>query len=172
MTIVLVDTSVFCNILAVPGRSQAREEVIDKLQILIEDGVTLFLSMATILETGNHIAHINDGRRRRTTAERFVRQVRQALDGKAPWMIPHPLLDPAALQGYLNEFPDSAMRGLGLGDLSIVKEFERQCNLTRRARRVFIWSLDHHLSAYDFTPGHTKVSQSVRQIIDKAYQTG
>jgi hypothetical protein len=152
LTIALVDTSIFCNILAVPGRAQRRDEVLDKLEVYIESGVTLFLPVATILETGNHIAHISNGAHRYATAKRFVEQVRQALDGTAPWMIPEPLLDPAVLQGYLDEFPDAAMREMGLGDLSIVHEYERLCDLVRRSRRVFIWSLDQHLSAYDFEP--------------------
>jgi hypothetical protein len=35
-----------------------------------------------------------------------------------------------------------------MGDLSMIKEWERQCEL-HRARRVFIWSLDGHLAGYD-----------------------
>ncbi len=46
----MVDTSIFCNILAVPGRSQVRDDVFDELRIYIEDGVALFLPMATILD--------------------------------------------------------------------------------------------------------------------------
>jgi hypothetical protein len=72
-------------------------------------------------------------------------------DSAAPWTISRPLLDPDELGRYLSEFPDHAMRGLTLGDLSIIKEFERQCEL-HHARRVFIWSLDQHLGAYDRPP--------------------
>lgn len=151
MSIVLVDTSVFCEIVPVPGRSQLRDEILGQLEEHIQNEVTLLLPIATILETGNHIAHINDGRQRRVTAEKFVQLVQQALgniEGPAPWTVPQPLLSPEDLQRYLNEFPDHAMREIGLGDLSIIKEYERQCQL-HQLRRVFIWSLDDHLSAYD-----------------------
>lgn len=151
MSIGLVDTSVFCEIVPVPGRSQHREEILGRMEDHIQNKVTLLLPIATILETGNHIAHLTDGRVRRATAERFVQLVQQALgnvEGPAPWTVPQPLLAPDDLQRYLNEFPDHAMREISLGDLSIIKEYERQCRL-HQARRVFIWSLDDHLSAYD-----------------------
>jgi len=152
VTIALVDTSVYCNILDIPGFAQNRDDVVARLRLYIAEPATLFLPIATIIETGNHIAHIRDGRLRRSSARRFAVQVCQALDGIAPWTVPQPLLDPTNLRGYLDEFPDSAMRGLGLADLSIIKEFERQCELTHDTRRVFIWSLDDHLRAYDFRP--------------------
>ena len=156
MSIGLVDTSVFCEIVPVPGRSQHRAAILEALEDYIQAKVTLLLPIATILETGNHIAHISDGRRRRATAERFVELVQQALgnvDGPAPWTVPQPLLTPEDLQRYLNELPDHAMREVGLGDLSIIKEYERQCQL-HQMRRVFIWSLDRHLSAYDRPVDH------------------
>jgi hypothetical protein len=150
MSIGLVDTSIFCEVVPVPGRTQQREEVLDVLEDHIRNGVTLLLPIATILETGNHIAHISDGSQRRATAQRFVELVQQALgnvEGPAPWTVPEPLLTPEDMQRYLNEFPDCAMQGIGLGDLSIIEEYKRQCQL-HQARQVFIWSLDGHLSAY------------------------
>jgi hypothetical protein len=87
-------------------------------------------------------------------AERFVALVQPALGnvaGHAPRTVQDPLLDPEDLQRYLDEFPGCAMQGLGLGDLSILKEFERQCAL-HQARRIFIWSLDADLAAYDRVP--------------------
>jgi hypothetical protein len=158
VSIALVDTSIFCNILDIPGRNQHRASVLAQLRVHIENRVTLLLPMATILETGNHIAHIRGGRLRRATAQRFVAQVQQALSGAAPWTVPLPLLDPDALHTYLGEFPDLAMRGLGLGDLSIIKEFERQCQL-HPSRRVFVWSLDKHLKGYDRGPAAWAVRQ-------------
>ncbi len=146
--IALVDTSIFCNVLNIPRRNQDCENIRAQLRAYIEDQVTLLLPMATIVETGNHVAQIKDGRLRRKKAEQFVQHIKDALDNTAPWAIPQPLLDPDALREYLDEFPDSAMRGVGLGDLSIIKEYERQCQL-HPARRVFVWSLDKHLQSCD-----------------------
>lgn len=151
MSIGLVDTSVFCEVVPVPGRSQHREAILGELELHVQHRVTLLVPVATILETGNHVAHIPAGTLRRDTATRFVRLVQGALgnlEGPAPWTVPQPLLAPEDLNSYLDRFPDYAMQGIGLGDLSIIAEYERQCQL-HQARRVFIWSLDHHLSAYD-----------------------
>ena len=152
MSIGIVDTSIFCEILQVPRKCQQPDFVLLELRHHIEQGVTLLLPMATILETGNHIAQNGDGNVRRITADRFVKQVRTAIDGKAAWTITRPLFNPEDLNQYLDEFPDHAMRGTGLGDLSIIKEFEYVCKLHPH-RNIFIWSLDHHLREY-IQPGN------------------
>lgn len=40
------------------------------------------------------------------------------------------------------------MREIGLGDLSIIREFEHQSR-RHQGRRVLIWSYDEHLRGYD-----------------------
>jgi hypothetical protein len=57
---------------------------------------------------------------------------------------------------YLDAFPDNAMREITLADLSIIKGFEKQCRL-HRMRRVFIWSYDDVLDAYDRRERHGEV---------------
>lgn len=54
--IVLVDTSILLNILGVPHMSDQRVEVKEQLEDYIRRGDHLFLPIATVLETGNHIA--------------------------------------------------------------------------------------------------------------------
>lgn len=147
MTICIVDTSVFCNILDVPRRNQAREQAFEELHGFLEAGHTLLLPLAAVYETGNHIAHIGGGRRRREAAVRFVDEVRKAINGSSPWT-PTPIPDQQATLGWLDEFPDMAMREISLADLSIIKEFEKQCEL-HRMRRVFIWSYDEDLSGHN-----------------------
>lgn len=150
MTICLVDTSIFCNVIEVPGRCQHTAEIIDGLKQRIEDEFSLLLPLAAIVETGNHIAHVTDGRRRRDAAGRFVRQVSLAFRGEAPWVVT-PIPDAMDWLDWLEGFPDHAMRGIGMGDLTIIREYERQCRLNP-ARRVLIWSLDGDLSGYDREP--------------------
>ncbi len=147
MSICLIDTSVFCNGVDVPGRNQQRGEVFTRLERLIREGTFLLLPVVVILETGNHVGQVPDGRLRRVTAERFAEQVSAALDGIAPWK-PTPFVEADPLRLRLEEFPDHAGRGSGPGDLAIIKEWERQRRL-HPSRRVFIWSFDMHLSSYD-----------------------
>lgn len=148
--VILVDTSVFLNVLDVPGFNQDRSDVLTTLQAYLETKANLLLLMAAVFEAGNHIAQLPDGRNRRSAAERFVYQLTRALDGDAPW-VPTPLPNRDQLRAWLPIFPDSATRGEGLGDLSIIKEWTAAC--TRHPdRRVRIWSLDKHLTGYDRQP--------------------
>ena len=145
-SICIVDTSVFCNLLRVPNRSQDYERARRELKQHIQDGDTLLLPMAAIYEAGNHIAQNGDGRQRREAAKRFASQVLQALEGSNPFS-PTQIHEADEVRQWLDAFPDQAMRGLGLGDLSIINVYEQQCALNR-ARRVLIWSYDEHLRAY------------------------
>lgn len=147
MSICLIDTSVFCNIVDVPGRNQQRREVLARLKTMAKDRTVLLLPLVAIMETGNHIGQLADGGRRHQVAERFVEQVEAALDGKAPWK-PTPFVEAVELRTWLKEFPEHASRGAGLGDLSVIKEWDRQRQLNPQ-RRVFIWAFDGHLSSYD-----------------------
>lgn len=145
--IAIVDTSIVVNVLNLPNMNQDRDVVLARFQQEIEAGTNLLLPMAAIVETGNHIAHIVDGRVRRERAEKFVEQVRDALNGSAPWT-PLPFPDKAIVQTWLAGFPEMAMREIGMGDQSIIELWKVQCALFPN-RRVFIWSIDAHLSGYD-----------------------
>ena len=70
----LIDTTIFAEILNIPGMTSRRDEIFESLQQKIDANESLFLPMATILETGNHIAQNGDGVQRRKCAERFVEQ--------------------------------------------------------------------------------------------------
>lgn len=143
----LVDTTVFVEILNVPNMASNTQATLQELTTKIAETQFLFLPMATIIETGNHIGQNGDGRARRQCAERFVRQVSLAIDGESPFTAMN-FLEASDMRRWLAEFPDWAMQGQGLGDLSIVHDWQRLCEL-HQARRVYIWSLDHHLSGFD-----------------------
>lgn len=73
--IVLLDTSVYLNVLDVDGFNQDRSTVLDGFERRIRTGDNFLLPMATIWETGNHIAHLLDGGRRRRFALALVQDV-------------------------------------------------------------------------------------------------
>lgn len=150
MSICIVDTSVFCNILEVPNLCQDRDRVFNRLEGLIEDGATLLLPLATIYETGNHIAQNGDGRERRNAAERFAEQVNLALQGENPFT-PTDINEEDELRQWLAQFPDYAGHEVGFGDMSIIEAFRDQCD-RHPSRRVFIWAIDSDLSGYDRGP--------------------
>ena len=146
----IVDTTVLCNLLGVPHRNQQEARARDELARALEDGDRLLLPIAAIYETGNHIAHSGTGGERRAAALRFVDMVRQAIEGSLPFT-PTPTQAHDAFVRWLDLFPDRAMEGIGLGDLSIIQVWEEQCALNM-GRRVVIWSYDHHLAGYDRPP--------------------
>lgn len=145
--ICLIDTSIFVEILNVPSKASQHEVIVEQLGQKITNREELFLPMATIIETGNHIGQNGDGTLRRLCAERFVEQVNQALEGSSPFK-PISFLKPDELKQWLGEFTDHAMRGSGLGDLSIIHDWQRLC-AQNPSRRVYIWSLDAHLAGHD-----------------------
>ena len=148
--IVIVDTSVLLNVLDVPAFNQDRTEVFAQFKELLDSSANFLLPMATIFETGDHIADLRDGRQRRRYAEVFRDRIREALEGKAPW-VPIQFPDSAQLAGWLVDFPDSAMTGQDMSDFSIVKAWEIEC-ARHPTRRIRIWSLDQHLQGYDREP--------------------
>ena len=145
--IVIVDSSVLLNIIDVPGRNQRRVEVLDRLAALIDSEDHLFIPMAAIVEVGNHIAQVANGAHRRAAAQRFVKEVRSALADEAPWK---PINFPSneEVLRWLDAFPDSATKGVGMGDLSIRQEWESCCHRYAMSR-VWVWTLDRDLAGLD-----------------------
>ena len=156
MSVGLIDTSIFCELLGVPGKSGQVGEIRAALRTKIGAGEVLLLPMTTIIETGNLIGQCStDGGMRRSHAIKFVELVKKAIDGEAPF-VPTQFPDSTDIRRWLDEFPAWTMRtvrgkGSGFGDLTIKEEWERQC-LLNQARRVYIWSLDDQLTPYDRSP--------------------
>jgi hypothetical protein len=151
----LIDTSIFLNILDVPSRNQDRDAVVRSFSEYVELGITFILPMASILETGNHIAQNGDGGTRRKVASRFCEAVKGALNGEAPWGISD-FPDKNEILTWIGDFPDQAGRnkssnktteGTSFGDLSIIKEYEKCCRKFSMCE-VFVWSLDADLKQF------------------------
>ena len=87
MNVRFIDTSVMLNLLEVPGRSVDSQMIKKEFRQTIENKEILILPVATIIETGNHIAHINNGNCRRTIAATFGNFLRKTAEGEAPWQL-------------------------------------------------------------------------------------
>lgn len=157
-SICLIDTSIFLNLLDVPNRNESKEKVLKDFETFATAGCIFLLPMATILETGNHIAQNGDGNTRRTTAQRFVEAVKAAFSGEAPWS-PVDFPTTKEILTWLDTFPDKAgsnkapdkPEGTSFGDLSIIQEFYKACNRFSMSE-IFIWSLDTDLQTYHHNP--------------------
>ena len=66
LMICVVDTSVLCELLRVPGRMGASREVETHLESKVENRETLVLPLVVLFETGNHIGNVKDGTGRRS----------------------------------------------------------------------------------------------------------
>lgn len=124
-------------------------EVEEELVRIIGRGETLILPIASIIETGNHIAHISDGTLRRAIAGNFADYLRDTADNKAPWSLIHLEWTPDDLRKFADMFPDQAMRQVGFGDMSIIDAYEDYIKRTPGVS-VRIWSTDAHLVAYRY----------------------
>jgi hypothetical protein len=153
-SICFIDTCVFLNLLNVPNRNQDHEKVSQDFNTYEKLKFTLLLPMATIIETGNHIAQNGDGNIRRQTAQRFVDEVKAAFQGISPWT-PNQFPQTDEILLWIDQFPDLAGRnktakkpeGISFGDLSIIQEFNKTCTRFPMTE-VFIWSLDSDLKMY------------------------
>lgn len=154
----LVDTSILCEILMVPNLHSQAQAVRMQVQEHDRAGSTLMLPMATLLETGNHIAQNGDGSQRRQVATKFVQLVDAVLTDRGRPFALASFPDDKVLRAWLDVFPgyaqssDKRGKGIGLADVSILDEWHR-LRLLHPRNRVRIWSLDHHLSAHDHSPG-------------------
>lgn len=158
-SIIILDTSIFLKLLKVPVDSRDTQGVLDELEEHINRGASLLLPIAAIIETGNRIARLDNGNQRRHYAGIFIEQVSMALAGDAPWQ-PTAMPDTESLVAWLADFPDQAMRGISIADLTLIKEWEAACERHPRDH-VRIWSLDQHLTGYDRRPAfHLRSSQS------------
>lgn len=154
-SICIIDTSVFLNLLNVPGRNQHNEDVRNSYAEYVDLDTTFILPMATIIETGNHIAQNGDGGTRREVAQRFCHVVKAAFDGNAPYK-PSDFPNSSDVLTWIDRFPDMAGmnkspqktgEGTSFGDLSIIEEFNK-CVARFSMSEIFIWSLDSDLSDY------------------------
>lgn len=149
-----VDTSVLLELLEVPGKAQQPAEVRDRLAHLVKGGVQLVLPIATIIETGNHVAQIAEGSARRRCAERFVKLLRATAEGVLPWVLHSVAWDEGMLTklcygtAETGAFVDLAGAGiLGTGDLAILAERELYQQRTSGVE-VGVWTRDARLAAY------------------------
>lgn len=150
MHVSIIDTSILCNILNIPARNQDHETVRKELEQLSKDkNQLLILPLASIIETGNHIAHISDGNIRRDRAALLGELIKKTILNQAPWHFYGNELDQQDLLKLADEWVEHATAGISLGDLSIIQVFFKVKENTLGIGSIRIWSLDKHLSNYN-----------------------
>lgn len=148
-----IDTSVLVEVLKVPGKHQRYEEITAELRERLKSSESMILPTAAIIETGNHIAKLDDGGLRRNLAEGLTRLLEATVTESAPWTLNGARWDGDLLTAICGgargcpALPEMAAQKIGVGDVSILAEAEAY---ERRVANVAvsIWTLDAGLAAY------------------------
>lgn len=126
--VLILDTSVLCCWLQVPGKDEAGpindRWTHDRINTLLEEertkDSTFVLPIATLIETGNHIAQAPSQRFER--ANSLATCLRAAADAQSPWAAfidQTPLWQSDNLRLLAETWPHLAMGGISIGDHTI-----------------------------------------------------
>lgn len=160
--VVLLDTSILCVWLKVTdhedcgpdGDKWDYERVNARIEEEIQNHSTFVLPLATIIETGNHIAHSRGDRFPMASALREI--VIKSADEESPWAAfseQELLWKGDGLKSLLDRWQKTAITGQSMGDASIVDV----ANLYyKMGMDVEILTGDNGLKAYQPTTQQTK----------------
>jgi hypothetical protein len=153
--VLIFDTSLLCCWLRVPGKEEAGPEndrwdharIEQLLNEERQEGSIFVLPMATLIETGNHIAQAPDHRYER--AKSLAEHLRDAADASTPWAAfteQSPLWESKNLRVLADNWPTLAAGGTSIGDATIkdVAEYYANAGCT-----VQILTGDQGLKAYE-----------------------
>jgi hypothetical protein len=153
--VLILDTSLLCVWLAVPSKetcghgadiwTTARVDALIRSEI--EQGATLVLPLASIIETGNHIAQAS--KLRHEKAKDLADLIAQTADARSPWAAfssQVELWEPKALKQLANDWVSLATQQISLGDAAIkgVAEYYARLNIP-----VQILTADQGLKAFE-----------------------
>lgn len=126
--VMILDTLILCIWLKVPGKETCGSaascidfaKVDEEIQSAVAMNYTLVLPLATIIETGNHIAQAPQWRHERATD--FAGLMEKAANESTPWAAfsdQQTLWSPDGLKNLAAKWPDLAAKKLSIGDATI-----------------------------------------------------
>ena len=144
--LLLIDTSIMQEILNFPKSTTSIKERFNSM--LFSNDYILFLPLATIFETGNHISQLKReyNNARFEIAQDFISKVQMALDGTTPFRALE--WEAKEIGDWINSFPEEASKGKSFGDCSIIAQFKKLCQDSPTQLPIKIWSKDSHLQNY------------------------
>jgi hypothetical protein len=153
--ILILDTNIMCCWLKVPGKDTAGTAEdrwdYDRINSIITEeidkGNILVLPLATLVETGNHVA--NSSSNRYNIAKSFAEYIFNAAQGNSPWAIftdQTILWNKEKLIELSKTWPDLAISGLSLADATIKDVAE---SYAAAGFHVEILTADAGLKAYE-----------------------
>ncbi|MBN1929819.1 MAG: hypothetical protein JW764_09800 [Chlorobiaceae bacterium] len=156
--VLILDTSILCVWLEVPGKESCgsdgdrwdKSRVDEKIRKEEQAKTTFLLPIASIIETGNHIAQASHSRRE--CAQSLSDVIVLSAQEQSPWAAfsEHTALwSPEKLEQLAKDWPEMANRRMSMGDMTIrnVAELYAQMNYD-----VEILTADHELKAHEPIP--------------------
>lgn len=127
MNVRFMDTSIVMNLLEIPNMCAEAKQIKADFKIAVEEKETLILPMSTIQE--------------------FLQKTARE---EAPWTLYGVELTSEDLLILADEFPEKALcMQMGIGDMSIIRFYEKYKETMPAVGHVMIWSTDKHLSGYE-----------------------
>ena len=153
--VLILDTSVMCTWLQVPGKETCGKDgnilthdiVERKIETGKSYGTTFILPIASIIETGNHIAHSSGDRHK--IGEEFSNLICDTADNNSPWAAfteQSVLWQPEKLKALAERWKETVVSGQSLGDASIVEVADYYAKM---GFNVEIFTGDEGLKAYE-----------------------
>jgi hypothetical protein len=151
--VTFIDTSVLCELLGVPGKSNpvTGAEVTAEMERRWEAGERFVIPVTSIIETGNHIAQCNGDRF--AVAGRLVRFLRSALDRRGPWLVLQTRLGDDFITALCNgdgtgqSLETLAAQKVGAGDIALLVERD-QLLASSAYTSAKVWTFDAGLAAH------------------------
>jgi len=154
-SVLILDTSILCVWLKIPGFESCGPDtqrwdfnrIDSEISTAVQMHFTLVLPLATIIETGNHIAHAPKVRRERATD--LAELIRKCADQTSPWAAfteQAELWSSDHLRKLAATWPDLAATGLAIGDATIKDIAEYYSAM---AFEVRLLTGDAQLAAYE-----------------------
>ena len=155
--VLILDTSILCVWLDVPGMETCgsdsdrwdRDRVDQKISEEIAAKTTFVLPMATLIETGNHIAQASHSRWERANAlAEIIRKSAQDLEPWAAFSRQSDLWSSEGLEKLADSWPTLASQCISIGDATIKDVAEYYAKLTKVVE-VEILTGDEGLKSYE-----------------------
>lgn len=164
--ILILDTSILCVYLKIPYMDDCGPDnnkwdykrVSEKIKNEISKKSLLVLPLASLIETGNHIAQVNGERYELAVALSDI--IKKVANDEEPWAaftFQRKLWDEENLIKLANNWPPLAAGGLSIGDATIKDVAEYY---TEAGYQVEIFTGDEGLKAYE--PQHTNTPRRRR----------
>jgi len=153
--VLIIDTSILCVLLEIPNMNTCgpdndrwnKQRVDEKIKTEAGNATTFVLPLATIIETGNHIAQSAHSRKER--AELLANFMKKSADNETPWAAfsdQSILWSPEQMKELADSWPPLADQKLSLGDATIKDVAEYYA---RMSFKVEILTGDNGLKAYE-----------------------